>query len=88
MALDVNKLVSENDLFCFKLSCHGRNRFHNLEGMHTDEHSLYFDEISHSASLVTDFVEIQLVLPVVMTANDGITICSFSCLLKKVVLLP
>ena len=59
MASDVNKLVSENDLFCIELSCHGRNRFHNLEGTHTDEHPLHLNEISHSASLVTDPSETQ-----------------------------
>ena len=31
------------------------------ESMHTDEHELYFDEISHEACRVTDFVEIQRV---------------------------
>ena len=41
---------------CFKLSCHGTNRIHNPEGMHTDEISLRV-----SASLMTDIVEIQLV---------------------------
>ena len=31
------------------------------ESMHTDEHELYFDEISHEACRVTDFVGTQRV---------------------------
>ena len=61
MVLDDNKMVSENYLICVKLSCPGRNQFHNCMPVTADEHSLYFSKISHSSSLVTDFAEIQLV---------------------------
>ena len=44
MASDVNKLVSENNLFCIRLSCHVRNRFHKLEGR-TVIDIIFFDSI-------------------------------------------
>ena len=59
--MDVNKRLVKTIKSYFKLSCHGRNQFCNSWPVTADEHELYFGKISHSASLVTDFAEIQLV---------------------------